>query len=346
MNQTTKILSIIFIILLTITFFFKRTTTTTNHSSSIPLSDTKFAFKDTTSINQIIITDNQKNKITLNRHNNNTWLVNQRYPVRPNAIHQLLQTIATIGTQSGVSQAALPNIKKMFEQPLKTIEIYTNPNQKPIHKYHLGGLTNDRLGTYALLQGAKYPYVIQLLGHDGHLLSRYSTLEPDWRDLTIFQYKPTDIKTISLNYDNFFPNYSFTINNTNPQNPTIQPTHPQLQKNTNTNTQKIKQYINLYQLKYAEAYANEHPRIDSIQKSKPFCTITITNQQNQNQTVPIHYMPITQRSKTQFDRNGKPIPFDQDRFFAFTHQNNDLMIVQQYNFGNLFQRYSDFTNQP
>ena len=216
MNQTTKILSIVFIILLAIAFFFKRNNTTSDYNSSIPTSDTKFAFKDTTTINQIIIFDNKKNKITLTRKNNDEWFVNQRYPVRRTAIHQLLQTIATVGTQSGVSQAALPNIKKMFELPLKTIEIYTNPNQKPVHKYYLGGLTNDKLGTYALLEGAKYPYVIQVLGHDGHLLSRYSTLEPDWRDLTIFQYKPSDIKSISLNYDNFFPNYSFTIDNNNP----------------------------------------------------------------------------------------------------------------------------------
>mgnify|MGYP000862315171 FL=1 len=346
MNQTTKILSIVLIILLTIAFLFKRNNSTNNHTSNIPTSDTKFAFKDTTAINQIIITDNQKNKITLSRRDNDHWLVNQRYPVRPSAIHQLLQTVATVTTQSGVSQAALPNVQKMFEQPLKTIELYTTPNQKPVHKYHLGGLTNDRLGTYALLEGAKYPYVIQVLGHDGHLLSRYSTLEPDWRDLVIFQYKPSDIKAISLNYDNFFPNYSSTIDNNNPQSPAIQPTHPELQKNTTTSTDKIKQYIELYQLKYAEAYANEHPRIDSIQKAKPFCTITVTNQQNQIQAVPIYYMPITQRSKTQFDRKGNPIPFDQDRFFAFVHQNNDMMIVQQYNFGNLFQRYSDFTTKP
>ena len=73
MNQTTKILSIVFIILLAIAFFFKRNNTTSDYNSSIPTSDTKFAFKDSTTINQIIIFDNKKNKITLTRKNNDEW---------------------------------------------------------------------------------------------------------------------------------------------------------------------------------------------------------------------------------------------------------------------------------
>jgi hypothetical protein len=102
----------------------------------------------------------------------------------------------------------------------------------------------------------------------------------------------------------------------------------------------------LFQQKNAEAYANEHSKLDSIKQSKPFCTITVTNRSGKTQVVPVHYMPINRRSKLQFDEKGKPIAFDRDRFFAFIHNQGDMVIIQQFNFGDVFQRYEDFFGTP
>lgn len=302
-----------------------------------------FAFADTTAITKIILRDAKDFKIELTRQNTTDWQLNKRYAAKPFMVQQLLKTIAKVSVQSPVANAAKPNVLRMCQKPDKTVEIYTN-NAQPAKKYYICGLTTNKNGTYALLDGSDKPYAIQILGLEGHLLTRYSTYEPDWCDPSIFRYNPADIATIELNYDNFFPSYSFKLTNLSPDSVTVEPLDKaEAPKNTKAFNKSFGlNYRNLFQQKNAEAYANEHSKLDSIKQSKPFCTITVTNRSGKIQVVPVHYMPINRRSKLQFDEKGKPIAFDRDRFFAFIHNQGDMVILQQFNFGDVFQRYEDF----
>lgn len=316
--------------------------------STLRSSDTAFAFTDTTAINKISLTDNRNNTIELSRNKtNDQWMVNGRYLAKPYAVHQLLRTIAGINVQSPVAYAALPHIQQSCQTPDKVVSIFTDNDRVPAKKYAICGLTSDKQGTYALLDGATKPYVVQLLGVTGHLLTRYSTHEPDWRDLTVFNISPNDIKAIELNYDQFFPDYSFRLTQTDSTHINVQALHPSSGANSAAAAQPLnlafaQKYVRLFSHKNAEAYANEHPRLDSIQQSKPFCTINVSTRNGKTQTVPIHYMPINRRSKLQVDAKGKALQYDNDRFFAFIHQQGDMVMVQQYNFGDIFQRYTDF----
>ena len=314
--------------------------------STLTGNDSDFAFADTTAITKIVLRDTKDFKIELTRtnNNNNDWILNQRYAAKPFMIHQLLRTIAKVSVQSPVAYAAKQNVMNMCQKPDKTVEIYTTNAKKPAKKYYICGLTTDKNGTYALIDGADKPYAIQILGLEGHLLTRYSTYEADWRDPAVFRYKPADIATIELNYNNFFPSYSFKLNALSPDSLTIEPLDKAAAPKTTHQFNKTfaLNYLNLFSQKNAEAYANDHSKLDSIKQSKPFCTITITNRSGKAQIVPIHYMPINRRSKLQFDEKGKPIAFDSDRFFAFIHNQGDMVMIQQFNFGDVFQRYEDF----
>ena len=89
-------------------------------------------------------------------------------------------------------------------------EIYTNNPDKPEKVYYVGSETKDLLGTYMLLEGSSTPFVMEIPSFNGYLNSRYFTAEREWRDRTIFNYKPSDITSIVFAYT-LEPEKSFKI---------------------------------------------------------------------------------------------------------------------------------------
>ena len=312
-------------------------------TNTIEKADTAFALKDTAIINKIEITGKDGRKILLERPTNNIWRVNTHYKARPDAIHNLLKTIRNLKVLHPVGKNALPNVQKMFEgKPLRTVKIYWENNaEMPIKTYYLGGLKANKKGTYMQIEGEELPYVMYVPGVDGYLVNHYFTDIVQWRDRGIFNYEAQNIASIQVDYPHQ-PERGFSLEVAK------EPIVKNWEGKDNPDTDKVVNekaafdFVSSFNGVYSEAYQNDYIKQDSVRQSLPYCKIKVTTTKGFENEVVIHYMPVYERSKKQFEEDGTAVDYDHDRYFAFIHKGNDFVLIQQYAFGQLFKTYEDF----
>jgi len=338
MNKNNTLLYLAILALLALTAYF--TVFYQSTGSSLDEVSSAFAVADTAAVTKIDLINKQKRHVTLVRQPNGKWRVNTYFNARPDAINNLLRTMKQLSVQSPVAKAAVQQVNERFKEPLKTVKIFTNNPDEPYKVYHIGGVTPNGQGTYMQLDGASEAYIMHIYGHLGSLVPRYFTYVEEWRDRIVFDYQKSDIKQVAINYTqeteksfvfDVVAKDSFVVSNTAGKAP-----HKQLNKAF------IGDYLNAFEKLYAEAFENTYPKIDSIKASTPYCTVAVTNQQNVTKKIQVHYMPVSQRTKKQFDNTGEPMKHDSDRYFAFINKGNDLIMIQNYVFGKIFVGYDNF----
>ncbi len=304
-----------------------------------------FAIKDTANIEKIIIRNRNGATLTLDKQTQNKWRVNNRFTARKDAIETLLYTFRKLKSVAPVSRSGRANVlKTVQENPLRTIEVYLKDDLENAYKtYYLAGITVNNKRTQMMLKGADEPHVVNLPGFEGQLVTRFFTDPEEWRDRTIFRYAPNTIKRISLDYFQK-PQHSFQLHVIGSDSFRLDP--PKIDSVIQTgplNKLMAQNYIESFEQVYAEAFENGHPRIDSIQKADPFLRISVTDQNDKQKFIDLHYMLSTKRTKSIAD--GKTSKYDKDRFFGFINNRNDLVLVQQFGFGKLFRKYDDFLSK-
>ncbi|MBX7205295.1 MAG: hypothetical protein K1X81_07705, partial [Bacteroidia bacterium] len=82
---------------------------------------------------------------------------------------------------------------------------------------------------------------------------------------------------------------------------------------------------------------------DSVAALTPYCIMEVKNKNGEKNTLRIFYKGIDERTMQQFDEKTKqPLSIDPERYFALLNGEKNLVIIQQYVFGNLLRSYSDF----
>ncbi|MBA3705331.1 MAG: DUF4340 domain-containing protein, partial [Bacteroidetes bacterium] len=237
-----------------------------------------FAVADTASINKIFLADKKGNTITLERKAPGQWTVNEKYIAREDVIQTLLKTIKKIDVKEPVGKNAQDNVVKRLAAKAVRCEIYQN--DELTKAYYVGTETHDQTGTYMILidlktmQPAEKPFITYIPGFEGYLTTRYLTDEISWRDRTIFQYNPNDIKSIKMEVP-FKPEYSYQINVKGNNDYECK----MLKGNKLLNdmdTLSVKQYLSYFQHIIFESYELEmkQNQRDSVLKSKPINILT------------------------------------------------------------------------
>jgi hypothetical protein len=308
---------------------------------TLNVDETAFAVADTSAIVKIFIADMEGNKILLERTKDG-WIVNKQYAVRPDYIEKLLTTIKNVAVSYPVAASAQSTVVKEMASHNKKIEIYDRTG-KMEKAYYVGDASLDQLGTYMMIEGAEHPYVTAIPGFQGTLESRYSTSVSDVRSGKIFNYRLNEMSSVSVSYP-AQPDSSFTIEISGPDS-------FQLKKNsgeaiTKFNKQRIHEYIDYFKFVNCEAFVNDIAKKDTILQTQPIVTITVTDRNNQPHALVIYHMPRTPDSAMQYDRQGNPLPYDNDHFFATINNGADFVIVQQFHLGRLFKKITYFLGGP
>ena len=296
------------------------------------LAQNAFAYADTASISQIFLADLGQKQILVKRQPDGTWLVNGKFKARRDAIESLLSTVAQVEAKYPVNKAQYDLAVREIAGNHVKVEIYDNKGKR-VRTYYVGPPTVRNRGNFMKLEESKDPYVVHIPGLDGFLQTRYVVDEADWRDRTVFRYQPARIKELSVEYATN-PDSSWTLKQTaenqfqvsGSQNRCEQPVNPRA----------TLAYLNLYRNINLEAYLNDWIKKDSVLASKPICTMTVRDINDQINTVYLYFRPINQRSKQQFDPFGNPLDFDRDKYYASLREGKDLAIVQDFVFGKLF----------
>jgi len=140
----------------------------------------EFHIRDTASISKIFMVDKQNRSITLQR-SGATWKVmseGQEFPARMDAVKLLLYTLHTMRVKMPVAISAQEEILRRMSGRSIKVEIYSP--KRHIKTFFVGGVTQDNLGTYMLLEGAEVPFVVEIPGFRGFIASRFSTDIMNW----------------------------------------------------------------------------------------------------------------------------------------------------------------------
>lgn len=309
-------------------------------NSTIDKDASAFGLKDTASVDKIFMADKDGKSVVLERKSNG-WVVNGKYPVRPDAIEMLLYTIRMVEVKSPVSKSGREMVIKFMAGKSTKVEVYAKG--KKVKQYYVGHPTQDHTGTYLLMtdveSGKNYedPFITHIPGFNGYLSTRFFTEEADWRDRLMINYRPPQIKQIKLDLHEM-PDSSFVLdlysmqrfglkNGKGQQLPFVE--------------EKLKQYIAYFQNINCEIIVDEKmPLRDSLAKSAiPFATLTLTDRNDkQNVTQFYHKHPVASKN----EQYGVDYKYDPDRLFVKYDNGNDYAVAQYYVFGKILQTYSYF----
>ena len=303
--------------------------------------DQAFAVEDTAAVTRISLIG--KDQTADLRRENGRWTVNKKFKVMPSRMDLLLETLKNVEVQFPVPKAQLQSTMQNLQTRATKVEVYRNGERKPFKVYHVGGATSTSEGTFMVLEHdgklAEKPYVTHIPGMRGIINVRYFTNETDWRDTEIFDYAPEQIAEIKVEYP-AAAHHSFTIKENNGDfeihSQTAQPA------NSEVYAEGLMKYVSSFTFLNAEAFANEHPMKDSVMRAQPFAIIKVTDHTGDEDEMKVYRMPINRRSKTQFDQHGNELQYDIDRYFAVINNGRDFVIIQDFVFGKIFRKYSDF----
>ncbi len=311
------------------------------NSQTLSAADTRFALKDTAAITKIFIRDRDGRTATLQREAIGKWLVNGTGEARHDGIDNLLSTIYKVFVVKPVARAAYDNVMSSFKDPAKTVEIYTHNANKPARKYHICPAPNK--ATYMLLDGSTEPYLVGVPAFEGSLLQRYFTHAEQWHNRTVFDYAPDQVAWIKADY-RLNPEKSFLLHvQDNAKNEyTITTLDPKYARATaQPNRLAIDSLLWSLKDKAVESYVNDYPKLDSLEKAKPYCHYSIGGKDGSTHTMIVFLAPITRRAKQQSDGKGNLLQFDNERYFAFVQQGKALAIIQRYVFDEVLKSYAD-----
>jgi hypothetical protein len=301
-----------------------------NQATSHVSWDIDFAVKDPGEIGKIFIADRKGQTATLERRNEG-WLYNGQYPARTTAVQSLFEAIEKVNVRYIPPAGTEANmIKSLAAEGIK-VEIYDRAG-KPLKVYYVGGVTADERGTFMMMEGAERPYVVHLPSFTGQLRVRYMLGDDNWRDRGIFNEKPEEIQSISVEYPQKKSD-SFRLEKTAEAKYEVKPFFSTTPENKNLRRKGVAEgYLLQFENCAAEAFETENPFRDSVSALVPFAIVTLKKTDGAEKQV--RFWP------TKIDYDGQARPYV-NRYFVEVNQ-RDFMLVQHRVFGQIFKEYDFF----
>jgi hypothetical protein len=315
------------------------------YTSTLQSKETDFAVLDTASITKIFIANLDTNQSLLERGEDG-WTVNKIYRAQQQKIDALLNTMLKLRVRGPVSVASHDNVVSRMAGIAIKVEVYQIvprinlfdriklfPREKQTKVYYVGDVPKDNIGTFMLKEGASTAYIMYLTGFKGFVMSRYSPIEDDWRDHSVFRKRLNEIQSVQIEY-NENPDQSFKIEKTDRHNYTV----TRLIDNhiyEEYDTIRLLNYLTSFSDIRFEALLNKGmlaSKRDSIINSPFLHRITLVDVEGERNTV------TTFAKKTNVDHleiEEQLVPLDLDRMYALINENRDFVLVQYYTFDKL-----------
>jgi hypothetical protein len=312
--------------------------------STLKQQESNFSVKDTSSITKIFMADNNVNEVVLKRTPHG-WVLNNKYPANGKAVDLLLETIRKIKVKAPVSRAEHNNVVKRMAGFAVKVEIYQKVprinlfnkirlfyHEKKTRVFYVGDVTQNNLGTYMLMEGARHPYVVYIPGFRGFVSIRFSPKPDDWKSHVVFNQKLGDIKLVTL-VDGEKPEQSFKVVVKNAMGDYDIIRLSDNSKVREYDTLRLLNFLTSFRdLKY-EALLNKDftpQEIDSITHSKPIYVLTLVT--DKKDTVKVTMFKKPRFPDEVVNAVEELVPVDLDRMYGLINKDKDFVLLQYYVF--------------
>ncbi|MDY6800134.1 MAG: hypothetical protein SVU94_02800 [Bacteroidota bacterium] len=329
MNNTKKILIIVFILLVIAAAYFFN-----DSKGTISRRNTHFAVEETKKIDKIKIFSPDK-ELTLVKETEH-WKINDKYIARQRIVENFLMALNRIQVAAPISANEKERIVTELEKEGLLVEIYRK--NRTLRKYYVSTPEIDKHKTYMMMAKRGEPITVRIPSFKGLVAELFTTDESLWRDKSIFDYQPQNIKSITTEYPGYLSK-SFTVINYG--DGTFALKYPE--KNLfveDFKVERVVRYFTYFQDIEFERLEKElsKQKTDSLLKSKPYCKISVTDVDDFTNSITIYRKPPERK----FDEFGNKLTFDYNRAYAIFNQNNELIIIQYYIFDPLLKEIDYF----
>lgn len=313
-----------------------------NRSGTLRTEIGDFAIMDTSSVTRIYMADMQGNEVDLIKQPSGAWTLNDTMTARREGVELLLNTMTRIVVKAPVARSSYNTvIKRLATTSIKT-EIYQIvprvnifnliklfPREKLTKVYYVGSSTPDNQGSFMLMEGSDTPFVVYMPGLRGYVSARYSAFTSDWRDHTIFAVKPSQLKSVEIEFP-AEPVESFRLDKLSDNDVKITQTETN-QVYTRFDTTRVVDFINAFRnIRFESAFERIDPsHFDSIVSQTPLCIIRVTDHKGKEYKVTTYRRANIGNLE---DPLGNLYPYDVDRLYAVTGDSNEPLIVQYFVF--------------
>lgn len=311
--------------------------------STLKKSDSEFAVADTSLITKIFIADKNNNEVTLLRGEDGKWLVNGE-AAQHEKIYAFLKTLTDLRVRNPVPLVARDNVITRMATLAKKVEVYQMrprislfnlvelfPREKRVRTFYVGDVTADNQGTFMLMEGSEEPYVVHITGFRGFVASRFSTLDYEWRDYSVFHAGLGDIRSIRLEFPSE-PQQSHRVEVSDEK---------EVRLIRLSDSQVVNGYDTLRMLSFLTSFADvrfeallnkqiDPHVIDSVLSTRPKTVLTLTTRDGRENTVKIYYKKGF--AELYMEDGAALEPFDLDRAYASVNEGKDFVLIQYFVF--------------
>lgn len=338
MNRKSVIILIALALVVGGYFFLKK-----DNSRTIREELTDFAVENIEDIDKIRITKkDEKGSVILEKTSDDVWMINEKWEANSPNIQLLLKTMKEVRVKHPVAKEGRNKVLNYMAVSGKKVEIYSNG--KNIKTYYFGTTTANMLGTYAMLEGAKNPYVVHIPHFKGYINTRYSYREKEWRTRNIYTIESDEIGEVSITWPNN-NEQSFSISNSNDV-PQIVTTSDKWNK-SEVNINKVRSYLNHFEwITFTDFPHNvTQKEADSIRLTPHLCVVNVVDKSGASKKVTIYPKPVEKSTYTKLSEQGLALEYEVDKFYAFLDESTEILIIQDHVFSKIMKQYSDFLMQ-
>ncbi len=322
-----------------------------SRKTTLNRAEAQFAIDDTATVTKIFIANKMGQSVKLVKQPTGNWQLNDKYIATAENVRLFLSTAKNIQVQAPLAKAAYDAIIKRMATAATKVEIYQKvyfidfwgmkyfPYEKCTRTYYVGDPTMDNAGNFMMMEGAKHIFIVNLPGFRGFVSPRYSFVESDWRDHTVFSAKLSQIKEVKYEFMDI-PKESFKIvalgnrrfNLVRLSDNAVAPQY---------DTTKVIDQLMLYRsLKYEAFVTDMEPaKKDSILRFNRFQTITLAENSGKITKVNMYRIPeLLIRDQEHMDK--VEMAYNRDKFYIVINDSKDMQIAQYFVFERLLQPLS------
>ncbi len=292
-----------------------------------------FAVEDTLSINKLIITDKDGNKINVIRKGKK-WTQMDGSKIKQEMVNNILYLIKNIEFKGYLPDASLKRFDEMMKTQHIKLEIFTK-KEGWVKTWYIGPTSKDR-GQIMLLDSKKEGRSSRpVIMHDkteqgGRILDVMFTVnKKEWGETEIFSLQLNEIESVELNFLNNQDRNFKVINSKN--DPYVKYKGNKLK----TDLKMIYKYLQLFKKVHFNEpnYVLNKSQIDSLKKTKPFASLKLIEKSGKTTKLKMYKMPIKQNAN-QINESMEVVEMNMDKFWCELND-GELVKCQFFSFNKI-----------